>query len=217
MAAKASLGIWVKGDPEQKVLGDCPFCHRVLLTLEEKGLSYEKGYIDFANKPEWLLEVNPEGSVPVMKDGEKWVVDSGTICDYLEEKYPTPTVAADAEGNEAIGGVFKGFREFLFNKEESDEKEKEAALIAELKKVDSLLANRGGPFLGGESLNAADAALLPRLYHMRTALGEYKKWTIPDSLPNLLSYIAEAEKRPSWKKTDYGPAMILKGWGKHFS
>lgn len=217
MAAKASLGIWVKGDPEEKVLGDCPFCHRVLLTMEEKKLDYERNYIDFAKKPDWLLEVNPDGSVPVVKDGEKWVVDSGTICDYLEEKHPQPSVPTDEEGNQAIAGVFKGFREFLFNKEDSEEKQKEAALVAELAKVDALLVKRGGPFLGGASFNAADAAILPRLYHMKTALGEYKKWSIPESLPNLVTYMAKAAETPSWKSTDYGTAMILKGWGKHFS
>lgn len=57
MATQASMTCYVKGDPENQVLGDCPFCHRVLLTLEEKELEYEKDYIDFNNKPDWLLEV----------------------------------------------------------------------------------------------------------------------------------------------------------------
>ena len=33
---KATRTIWVKGDPQKQVLGDCPFCHRALLTLELK-------------------------------------------------------------------------------------------------------------------------------------------------------------------------------------
>ncbi len=44
-----------------------PFCHRSLLTLEEKKVPYSTTLIDFANKPQWLLDVNPAGSVPVMK------------------------------------------------------------------------------------------------------------------------------------------------------
>jgi glutaredoxin len=31
----------------------CPFCHRVLLTLETKSIPYKTGLIDFAHKPEW--------------------------------------------------------------------------------------------------------------------------------------------------------------------
>jgi hypothetical protein len=30
-----------------------PFCHRVLLTLETKGVHYDLGYIDFNDKPKW--------------------------------------------------------------------------------------------------------------------------------------------------------------------
>jgi hypothetical protein len=44
-----------------------PFCHRALLTLVEKKVPYTTTLIDFDNKPQWLLDVNPAGSVPVMK------------------------------------------------------------------------------------------------------------------------------------------------------
>jgi len=30
-----------------------PFCHRALLTLEEKQLNYTREYVDFADKPKW--------------------------------------------------------------------------------------------------------------------------------------------------------------------
>ena len=33
--------------------GAGPFCHRALLTLEEKKVPYEAHYINLANKPEW--------------------------------------------------------------------------------------------------------------------------------------------------------------------
>jgi valyl-tRNA synthetase len=31
----------------------CPFCQRVLLTLEAKSIPYNSSFIDFAAKPEW--------------------------------------------------------------------------------------------------------------------------------------------------------------------
>lgn len=34
-----------------------PFCHRALLTLEEKQVPYTKTLVDFGAKPEWLFEV----------------------------------------------------------------------------------------------------------------------------------------------------------------
>ena len=40
------------------------------------------------------MEVNPDGSVPVMKvlADDKWIVGSGDIADYLEDKIPEPSL-----------------------------------------------------------------------------------------------------------------------------
>ncbi|PQM39821.1 dehydroascorbate reductase 1 [Prunus yedoensis var. nudiflora] len=59
VCAKASVTVPNK-------LGDCPFCQRVLLTLEEKHLPYDLKLVDLGNKPEWFLKINPEGKVPVI-------------------------------------------------------------------------------------------------------------------------------------------------------
>ena len=49
----AKLTAYVKGDPKTNTLLDCPFCHRVLLTLETKEVPYESAYVDFNDKPQW--------------------------------------------------------------------------------------------------------------------------------------------------------------------
>ena len=43
----------MKGSPEKGELGDCPFSHRTMLTLEEKGIPYNKLLIDELAMPEW--------------------------------------------------------------------------------------------------------------------------------------------------------------------
>ena len=164
MAIQLGYEAWVKGDPKTKTLGDCkqqdgfpdfvtlfccdsvflfragPFCHRALLTLEEKHAKYTQDYVDFAEKPEWcvtgrlaalfalisspsrtaqrvtaathrtqtthasrLLKVNPEGSVPVVKDREteEWFVDSAKFVDYLEDKYPQPALGKSTDAPDA--------------------------------------------------------------------------------------------------------------------
>ncbi|KAG6404485.1 hypothetical protein SASPL_136733 [Salvia splendens] len=76
------------------ILGDCPFCQRVLLTLKEKGIEYKQHLISFDAKPQWFLEVNPEGKVPVIKFGDgEWISDSDVIIGKLEEKYPKPSLS----------------------------------------------------------------------------------------------------------------------------
>ncbi|KAL5729330.1 Glutathione S-transferase dhar1 [Ranunculus cassubicifolius] len=87
-----ALEICVKaatGEPE--VLGDCPFCQRVLLTLEEKKVPYKSLLVDLSNKPQWFLDISPEGNVP------EWVVDSDVITQIIEEKYPQPSLVTPPE------------------------------------------------------------------------------------------------------------------------
>ncbi|KAK8532315.1 hypothetical protein V6N12_053759 [Hibiscus sabdariffa] len=78
-------------------LGDCPFCQRVLLTMEEKHLPYDMKLVDLSNKPEWFLQISPEGKVPVAKFDENWVPDSDVIAQTLEEKYPEPPLVTPQE------------------------------------------------------------------------------------------------------------------------
>ena len=43
-------------------------------------MPYKTTLIDFAAKPDWLLEVNPAGSVPVMKVGGRGAARSLGGC-----------------------------------------------------------------------------------------------------------------------------------------
>ena len=47
--------------------GWCPFCERVWLQLEQKGLPYEEVLISLKDKPAWYLEMVPTGLVPAVK------------------------------------------------------------------------------------------------------------------------------------------------------
>lgn len=46
-----------------------------------------------------------------------------------------------------------------------------------------------GPYVNGKEVSAVDLSLAPKLYHLEIALGHYKKWSIPDSLPHVKSYM----------------------------
>ncbi|KAL6550434.1 Glutathione S-transferase dhar1, mitochondrial [Orobanche minor] len=49
------------------LLGDCPFAQKVLLTLEEKKITYTMHLINLDVKPQLFSEANPEGNVHVIK------------------------------------------------------------------------------------------------------------------------------------------------------
>lgn len=46
-----------------------------------------------------LLEVNPAGTLPILKDlaGDKFVSDSDAITDYLEDKFPSKNLGKVAD------------------------------------------------------------------------------------------------------------------------
>lgn len=46
-----------------------------------------------------------------------------------------------------------------------------------------------GPFINGKEVSAVDFSLGPKLYHLEIALGHFKDWSVPDSLPYVKSYM----------------------------
>ncbi len=66
----------------------CPFSRKVRVVLKEKNLDFElMAERVWERRPEYL-EMNPAGEVPVMVEPDgKVIVDSGVICEYLEEIY----------------------------------------------------------------------------------------------------------------------------------
>lgn len=205
-----AMKIHVKGDPDTNTLGDCPFCHRVLLTLDQKGIGYELGYVDFARKPEWLIEKSG-GKVPVLQEGESYLPDSDKIVVYLEEKYPSPSMKSSVPVD--VGeGLFPAFRGYLGAKVD-EEPAKKAEMERILQKMESYLRAHG-PLFGGETMNATDAALAPRLYHATVALKYYKKWELPAELTALAKYMQYIKTLPAWHKSDYGEESIIRSWSK---
>ncbi|KAK9845731.1 hypothetical protein WJX81_000762 [Elliptochloris bilobata] len=214
--------VYVKG--QENKLGDCPFCHRVLLTLHEKHVPFTEKYVDLSNKPQWLLEVNPpKGSVPVLKDlvSDKWVPDSAAIVDLLEERFPRPPMGKSDAGPDVGSEVFSSFLGYL--KDDSNELDKRRGFfIKELEKLGAYLREHG-PFLGGAAPNAADAALAPKLYHAKHALKHYKDFDMPvecnasGELEAVQEYLDRWEERDSWKQSYYTPEQVVEGWKKHLA
>ena len=65
---------------------------RVLWMLEELGLEYQVEAVG-PRTPE-ILELNPSGKLPVLKDGDDAIIDSTAIIQYLADKHNKLTFAA---------------------------------------------------------------------------------------------------------------------------
>jgi len=78
-----------------------PFCWRTRMALAHKGLSAETIPWCFTDRQ----AIAPHGSekVPVLLDHDTAVVDSWTIANYLEDRYPDRPSLFGGEGGRAVG------------------------------------------------------------------------------------------------------------------
>ncbi|KAF5827157.1 dehydroascorbate reductase [Dunaliella salina] len=213
MAAAAKYDVVVKGDPDTKKLTDCPFCQRVLITLANKGIEHDQTYVDFARKPDWLMQVSG-GKVPVIRQSEKGLnmPDSDVIVEYLEKEHPNPSMKSSAPA-ELGGSLFPNFINFI--KAPAEDKEATSKFEAELQAINDYLSKEGnGPLLGGANIDAKDAAVAPKLYHACVASKAIKGYDILEKYKAIKTYIDTLSSKPAFKQTlpADGDSVIEAGW-----
>lgn len=211
--------LFVKGDPETQTLLDCPFSHRIVLAMELKGLERDYFFVDEYAKPQALFDVNPAGKIPVLKWGEEIVPDSDAILQWLEAKFPEPSLRHnDAELDDIMSknSVFPAFVEFLQEEDLTSQsaKTKEENLLQQLNQLERALGDRGGPFFGGNRVVQADVTFAPRMYHLVTALRALRQWELPSQLVMLRRFLENMKAREEWKRASYSEEVVVAGWKK---
>jgi glutathione S-transferase len=69
-----------------------PYVRKVLVCLELKGIDYRIDPLTPFLGNEQFSRLSPLRRVPVLIDGDLVLNDSSVICQYLEDKYPTPSL-----------------------------------------------------------------------------------------------------------------------------
>ncbi len=75
-----------------------PFCRKVRLSLAEKKIEVQLVDERYWEKDPDFLRRNPAGKVPVLKIDNKTLSESSAICEYLEDRYPTPSLMPKGPG-----------------------------------------------------------------------------------------------------------------------
>ncbi|CAH0524325.1 glutathione S-transferase family protein [Vibrio hippocampi] len=66
----------------------CPFVQRVTAALATKQIPFEIEYISLRDKPQWFLDIAPNGQVPVMiTESGTALFESDAIIEYIEDEY----------------------------------------------------------------------------------------------------------------------------------
>ncbi|HWK74684.1 MAG TPA: glutathione S-transferase family protein [Povalibacter sp.] len=202
-----------------------PYSWRALLALEYKKLPYVSHLVHFAkqeHKSPQMLEMNPRGRVPVLKDGDYVCFESLAILQYLDRKYPDrPLLGRTPEEAGTIMRVIceyqayaeehimKVIRAILFPNAEghSDEIVRAMVLIAsEARTIENRLSRSS--WLVGEDFSAADVVIFPGIQALLRALDrreaqELRSRLLPleTNYPAIAAWIARIETLPGYERT----------------
>ena len=142
----------------------CPFVQRVTALLEHKGASYEIEYIDLSHKPQWFLEVSPNGQVPILiTEDDRVLFESDAIVEYIDEVVGTPLYSPDpVRKAQERAWSYLASKHYLVQC--SAQRSSDATVLAERQstldtafaKIETQLGDR--PFVGGDSPGMVDIA-----------------------------------------------------------
>jgi glutathione S-transferase len=202
-----------------------PYCWRVLLALELKGLAYRSHRLDInlqEHKAPQMLAMNPRGRLPVLRDAGYVVFESLAVLYYLDRKYPSPPLFGNSPEEAAV--ILRVIEEFQAYTEADVMRIIDAVLrqrppklsdalthamhvaASEARTIEGRLAK--GDWIVGEAVSAADLMLYPcvRLLHralMRPEARELSARFLPAEVhyPGLARWMRRVESLPGYQRT----------------
>jgi glutathione S-transferase len=91
-----------------------PFVRKAAVVLTIKGIDYEQEQIMPGNSEPEFRALSPLGKIPVLIDGDLTLADSSVICEYLDEKYPEPSVMPKEPENRARARFLEEYADSKF-------------------------------------------------------------------------------------------------------
>ena len=148
----------------------CPFVQRITALLAAKDVPHEMEYISLSDKPQWFLDISPNGQVPILiAENGVALFESDAIAEYIHEVFP-PLEADISPERRALDRAWSylAVKNYLLQcstQRSPDKKilaEREAKLGTAFAKVEKVLGE--GRYFRGETLGNVDIAWLPLLH-----------------------------------------------------
>jgi glutathione S-transferase len=205
----------------------CPYTQRAAIQLAEKGLAYERVYIDLADKPEWFLKLSPLGKVPLLRVGDAAVFETAVICEYIEEVEPAvplhPSAPLDRARHrgwaEFASAIIADVFAFYMAPDAAAFERKCSDLQARFRWLERHL--RDGPYFAGARFCLVDAAFAPvfRLFDTFDRIGEFGIFKGLDRVPAYRAALAERASVRQVVVPDYAEIFrrYLSERGSHLS
>lgn len=198
----------------------CPYVQRAAIALAEKGVPFERVYIDLANKPEWFLKISPLGKVPLLRiprdGGEAILFESTVICEYLEETQPgaklhpaDPLTRARHRGWMEFGSAILSDLWIYETTQDAEVLEtKRGVLKTKFATVEAELVD--GPYFAGPGFSLVDSVFAP-IFRYFDVFDTISDAGIFDGLPRVAAWRKALAARASVKAAvaeDYPERLI---------
>ncbi|KAH7160195.1 hypothetical protein B0J13DRAFT_643698 [Dactylonectria estremocensis] len=191
-----------------------PFSQRVWIALEAKGLAYQYCETDPFRRPALpqLLEANPRGSVPAIRQGDWACSESSVILEYLEDMdhgvplYPTdPRLRANCRLwiDHINTRVVPSFYALL----QAQDPAAQSAATGRLHNTLATLtqaADEQGPFFLGATLSLVDIHLAPFALRLVRVLALLRGWPISTPGSRLARWLVAFEADAHVRATTSG-------------
>jgi glutathione S-transferase len=181
----------------------CPYVQRVAIALHEKGVAFERRWVDLAAKPQWFRAISPLGKTPVLVANGTPIFESAVICEYLDDTIAPKLHPADAI-DRARHRAWIEFGSSVLNTVAAFYNAPDAASLearrSELReRFTQLETEIEGPFFAGEEFSLVDAAFAPvfRYFGVFESFGEPSLF---DAAPKVRAWRAALAQRDSVRK-----------------
>jgi glutathione S-transferase len=182
------------------------YCQKVLVALWEKDIPFAYRHLEEPGAGEELKQLWPIGKFPVLVDGDRTLIESTIIIEYLDLRHPgtTPLIPEDREAALETRFMDRFFDNYVMSAMQqpvaealrADGGRREQALAearTALDKAYAWLEQRlsGRTWAAGETFGLADCAAAPSLF--------YADWVqqIGEAFPTVRAYRSRLLERPS--------------------
>ncbi|WP_100550557.1 glutathione S-transferase N-terminal domain-containing protein [Caedibacter taeniospiralis] len=195
---------------------DCPYSHSARIALEEKRMSFKVVELDEIRDKEMILELNPEVTLPILKERDYVIYEPEVVMLYIDERYPSPSLLPNYPVERArtrlamtrIDREWYSLLNFILLGEADTKKVEEAkiALVDSFRAIEPIFSEN--EFFMSDSMTLADCSLAALLH----ALPE-QGIPLDESLGEITRYAERIFARESFQRTL--PKQIKKIYRRH--
>ena len=184
---------------------NCPFVQRVMGALVMKKVPFEIEYIELNNKPQWFLDISPNGQVPVLVTEDDTVLfESDAIVEYLDDKYaPIEEVTAEQKALDRAWS-YQASKHYMPQCGTMGSKDKDTfdTRLENLQKAFLKAENKLGDtqFFKGNYISNVDIAWLP-LLHRASVIKERSGFDMLEGFPKVQAWQSALIKSGLTEKT----------------